>query len=64
MPDRLSSNVRLGNFFHFDRSLDAGGDAPGFQASLESDGVHHGREHPDIVGGGAVQAGGGLVMFG
>ena len=45
--------------FHFDGGLHDAAHAVVFERAFERQGVHHGGEHADVVGGGAVHAAGG-----
>ena len=54
MPHRTPSNVRLGDLVHRDRRLHARGNAHALERVLQGERIDHGREHPHVVGGGAI----------
>src|SRR5690606_32629622 len=54
VTQRAASDVRLGDLLDGDGRLYPRVDALGFERVLQRDGVHHGAEHADVVGGGGV----------
>ena len=57
MPHRAAPDVRLGDRVHRDRRLHAAGDADSLERVLERQRVDDGRQHPHVVGRGAVHPG-------
>ena len=53
MTDRLAKNERLGKGHHIESRLYAHGHAALFDGVHHGEGVHHRRQHPHMIGGGA-----------
>ena len=51
MTDGATADVWLGDVVDFDGGHDAGGHSASLERILQGEGVHHGTEHADVVGG-------------
>ena len=56
VADRAAADVGLGDLGHGHRRENAGVDPDPLERVLEGEGVQHRRQHPHVVGGGAVHA--------
>ena len=57
MPDRSERDVGLRDLCHLDCGLHASVNADPFQRVLQGQRVHHGGQHPHVVGPGPVHVG-------
>ena len=58
VANRPAADIGLRNFLHRNGTLDPRRYPGPFKAILQGDGIHHRRQHADVIGGGTVHAGG------